>query len=1449
MSTEHDYSKNSGTLPWPVETSRGKPRQRTKIERTVNKLVGGHYHNDFKDLIEDENELSDVSKQIYDIITERDDLKNRLKERIISRIDDDTTEQELNFIETQERIGLVSEILEDAYERNDFSEIFPMLSSVQSKLLSSFLTVNGPMKDIIEGFNYFLEYEVPKQLSGFSFRLFDRPDMIFSDKSRRIGLKFEGYLPMNGDPTPEECRNKGLTYSVRVMCSIVSQEILIDANGREVYARSDDSGEVFHLCDLPIIVGCKLCHLSRSTTINTDLTDINLIDNFTSLLRQSSTYPPNQKTAILLGEDPRDPFGYFIYKGKERSKILKEMLRKGRILVRMDKNGNYVLNLYTVTSTDCVREVLRTDKEDIINIVLNKFGREKDNDAKSNYKGLNLLVLVDILDNMFLDRDMTKSGINEPEYIGGVSTKFTEMIRKYVLDENWSLIHNLWILTVQDYMGQEIRDDVYIFKDPNVSILISWLKNSQGLSKRNRVLTNGEKNVLLQDLFRNGFFPNKHNFQGEDFTSNIEYKIEMLAMLTARFLEVRLGVRKIDDMNRWYVKILETPATALSTALNRGVRTAINKLSEATNVKRENLVSSLQSEDGRGKINDELLRMFSDPKTSDENKGKSYHTTQEVERVNIISTLEGLLKITATFYKKDKNMDKRQVQELGYVCPITTPTDNKCGSTKRKSLTTWITYTDPFLDMLNLLRVSKFTVKTNSYSASSPDDDGMRILNGIKEFSDIYDSKITREEIEDNFILNEDEYYLLVEKRDQQHPDYVLHDGHLVGWANKDIIHKFLTDMRDKGMLSNSKPAFVKGENYYEISTFKGRLTRPLFSTIKEGLNIGKVRYNLLSDEEKRDLTFDELIGSGIIQYIDVEEQNNLIIASSMTRVESNIREMEKLRMSEKELLTEINIHEKEESKIITKSEFQFTIDDIFEDDDGEANEDLIKELKDNLYVIRNRLNTVKYYDYCELNPAAIFGPSAALIIFAALNQATRLVGGTKMNSQAIAQSYTNPNKFFGGLFTIFPHMANVGTSLDRVFGIEKVPLGGTLNIAFLSDPGTEEDAFILSESAADKLQFYKINVRKYTLDAGASLGRPEMNNDKTRRVNRFIGDNGLPYIGSHVEEDDYILGVINNVKGTQLTNIKIPKGEGGVIEDVKIEEDKDGTKIISIKIRSYKVPKKGSKFAARSTAQKGTASKIVKDYLMPYIEGSGQRIDVIINPHNIPSRMTMGYLVELLLGISSDILGARFDGLVFEEVDYNLFTKLLHYYNYSVYGRRVRNAITGHLMDAEIYIGPVLFQTLKHLAEEKIYGIGISGNIHPMTMSVRSGRSDGSAVRTGYMELDALLSHGAVNYIQDRFCTLSDAYHVIVCSTCGSIGTIKGIDEDNVILECINCGKIVTPEDNVREDNTALFYSTTMPFRTGIKIRSMLASMGVHTKFEIESGVERLERLKEKVF
>lgn len=453
-------------------------------------------------------------------------------------------------------------------------------------------------------------------------------------------------------------------------------------------------------------------------------------------------------------------------------------------------------------------------------------------------------------------------------------------------------------------------------------------------------------------------------------------------------------------------------------------------------------------------------------------------------------------------------------------------------------------------------------------------------------------------------------------------------------------------------------------------------------------------------------------------------------------------------------------------------------------------------------------------YTHCEIHPSMILGICASMIPFPDHNQSPRNAYQSAMSKQAMGIYATNFLLRYDSLSNIlfYPQKPLVTTRAMEYSKFRELPSGQNAIVAIACYSGyNQEDSIIMNQSAIDRGLFRSFLYRTYTdqekmngpgcVEQFAKPVRGEVLQMKNLNYDK-LDEDGLVSPGIRVTGEDILIGKIlpiidksthrgqssrapqsndnsvniqeqassqNTEQNTLLqykdASIAMRPTEEGVVDSV-IVTNKEGYKFAKVKVRSTRIPELGDKFASRH-GQKGTVGITLRQEDLPFTK-DGIVPDIIINPHCIPSRMTIGHLIECLLGKVSALVGEEGDGTPFSDITVEKIGNQLEEKGYQRHGlETMYNGMNGRELKAQIFIGPTYYQRLKHMVQDKIHARA-RGPLQILTRQPAEGRARDGGLRFGEMERDCIISHGASLFLRERLFEMSDYFEVIVCEECG---------------------------------------------------------------------------------
>lgn len=467
---------------------------------------------------------------------------------------------------------------------------------------------------------------------------------------------------------------------------------------------------------------------------------------------------------------------------------------------------------------------------------------------------------------------------------------------------------------------------------------------------------------------------------------------------------------------------------------------------------------------------------------------------------------------------------------------------------------------------------------------------------------------------------------------------------------------------------------------------------------------------------------------------------------------------------------------------------------------------------------------------HVEFDPTNILSILANMTPFSDFNQSPRnmyqcQMGKQTMGTPGAAIRHRTDNKMYRLQTGQTPI---VRAPLHNAYGFDNFPNGTNAVVAVISYTGYDmDDAMIINKSAHERgfghgtiYKTKKISLKEDSRTRSSATIEKMFGfapNGTTRSWHRdTLDEDGLPYIGQEIKSGDLICawhtvssdgrGGLENKDG--MTHFeKYKEDEVAYIEEVRVigsENGNEPAQTLSIKFRIPRSPVIGDKFSSRH-GQKGVCSQKWPSIDMPFSE-TGIQPDVIINPHAFPSRMTIGMFVESLAGKAGALHGLAQDSTPFKFDENNTaadyFGHQLMKAGYNFHGNEpMYSGITGEEFAADIYIGVVYYQRLRHMVNDK-YQVRTTGPVVPLTGQPIKGRKKGGGIRVGEMERDALLAHGTAFLLQDRLLNCSDYTRTWICRKCGSflsvqptvtpyVGKKKTVDT----VRCRNCAKRLDDE------------------------------------------------------
>jgi DNA-directed RNA polymerase beta subunit len=588
--------------------------------------------------------------------------------------------------------------------------------------------------------------------------------------------------------------------------------------------------------------------------------------------------------------------------------------------------------------------------------------------------------------------------------------------------------------------------------------------------------------------------------------------------------------------------------------------------------------------------------------------------------------------------------------------------------------------------------------------------------------------------------------------------DKLMINGDFYAWCNaRDAKNKLLAARRE-GAINPDVSISLDNYGYLHVSTDYGRLLRPLL-VVENNIPV------ISNKGMEKDVSFDTLLVNGCVEYVDASEQDTIMLAETL----------DSLRMCK----NEINIL----TDRIRKNTISRNTAAVIED--------------------REKLAKQKVYTHVEIYPASILSFAVASAPKPNHDQGARGNFQAHMGQQAVSifNSAVNLQHTSEAKASLSATRPFYDSRIPSLVGADDLPIGNTLILALMPLHGLDqEDAMIFDQYVMDMGYFREVKYRTFRveLDSNESFGLPIIDTTgltpdaiaiKQGQI-RGLDSKGIPMIGERKSHDDIIIGKRRQIGSViEDTSIVVPLHTQGIVDRIDIGVGAISISV-SVRIRDVRIPTAGDKFAARH-AQKGVRTISVKHEDMPFVMGPRSESivpSIIMSPTVIPSRMTMGMMIEMLGIQSSLITGIKGDATAFNEVDIDGMQRIIRSSGGNVEGlRKMVLGTTDQLVDALICVMPMYFVKLPHEIADTI-SVRNMGEVVPKTMQPIGSRSKGGAAKLGEMERDALLSHGAPMVLNALMVDAADRYDLTICYKCGEIA-VNPRDSREAKRYCPSCG------------------------------------------------------------
>ena len=515
-----------------------------------------------------------------------------------------------------------------------------------------------------------------------------------------------------------------------------------------------------------------------------------------------------------------------------------------------------------------------------------------------------------------------------------------------------------------------------------------------------------------------------------------------------------------------------------------------------------------------------------------------------------------------------------------------------------------------------------------------------------------------------------------------------------------------------------------------------------------------------------------------------------------------------------------------------------------------------------------NNENT--HHTHVEIHPSLMLGVMGNQIIFPENNPLPRNLFSCGQSKQGVSVYSTNYQLRIDkmGVVLNYGQVPLLKSRYTKIVNNEETPYGENIIVAIGVFSGYNvEDSILFNKASVDRGMFRTTYYTSYqSREESNTVPESNINSyfkniENTNNVIRLKPGYDYSHLDSNgiIKQDTLIhdkIVLIGKVIEDQETNVFVDdsvttkKGQLGMIDKTFLTDDEDGFRLAKIRIREERIPSIGDKFCSRC-GQKGTIGNIIPEEDMPFNK-DGLRPDVIINPHALPSRMTIGQLIETLTGKACCILGYHSDMTAFNNVGEKseFYGKLLLEHNFSKSGCEVLyNGETGEQIHADYFVGPTYYMRLKHMVKDKI-NYRSRGPRTSLTRQTVQGRANDGGLRIGEMERDALISHGISKFLNESMLVRGDLYYIAVCNLSGALAIYN--ENKNIFISPMIDGPIQfinnIPPHDIGELSTIRrhgkqFSILKVPYAFKLLLQELM-TMNISLKLITEDNIEQLTNL-----
>lgn len=878
---------------------------------------------------------------------------------------------------------------------------------------------------------------------------------------------------------------------------------------------------------------------------------------------------------------------------------------------------------------------------------------------------------------------------------------------------------------------------------PSMTVKKKGLRSLQSKKSKNISLWDPKFDYVLS-ILRNHFIPHVGD--------SIHDKALFLGHMVFELLSIQTGNKKVSDIDSYINKRIDTSGFMFGTLFRDLFFRIQKKIQEEINISYMKADGPLSTFMEKITQESEFSKVFDSSLLTDGMKyafkncwGLKFtncdkkDVVQSLERKSFMGTISHLRRIVTPLSDSAKVRAPHSLHATswGLMCPCETPDGGNVGLRKNLAITTYITCSSNSSYIVEA--IDKYCSLTPNENLSSFNSSTVKVF---------------------------------------------VNDRLLGGTNNPQYVHYFLKLLKRNGLI-NVFTSIVWNvlEKTIYVSTDSGRCCRPVYTVVRHRRDIDR-KYS--SDDALR---------------------WSSLITGTMTHAHKALYDSFFQDSAEK----------------YTIEQLEKTAGVVEYIDAAEANTTLIAQSPRDLSISNDHM-------YCEIDPSLLLGILASNIPFLQCNPAPRNQFSGAQGKQATGVYATSFNARMDTKNKILIYGQNplVQSRITKYIHTDVLPTGINAIVAIASYSGyNQEDSIIINESSLQRGLFNSVNFRTYVSGEEGSayssdktiISHPDEVNgqiekkkemeayvfldSKTGIIKPYYDDNGVNR-AVHVDEEFALVGRFLEKKNDDISkddtyvdqSLFVKRNEHGYVDKIYSNQNQNQMKYVKIRLRTNKTPELGDKFCSRH-GQKGVIGMVLKQEDMPMTR-DGVVPDIIINPHAIPSRMTLGQFKECILGKACCTIGAIGDGTAFSSLSITDIEKLL---SSSVedggigLGASADEVLycgtSGEQLRTSIFIGPTFYQRLEHQVAGKMYYRNDSGGVNPITLQPLGGRAVGGGIRIGEMERDALISHGVSQTLRETMYSRSDGKigkknsEIWICQSCGNIAIVNVYKN---IYNCFNC-------------------------------------------------------------